>query len=78
MIRDQEVAPPTMKDPFAVTIGACIYMFGGVETTHRIEHNIIETTHINITNALWKLIKTQGGFRWSKVDYQSGVKKPSP
>ena len=63
----QEVASSPVDGPSAVAIGACIYMFGGMEMTPR-----------NITNALWMLARTQEGFHWSKCEYQSGVKLPSP
>ena len=66
-IPEHEVAPPAINDPCAVAIGTCIYLFGG---TNKIT--------LDMTNALWKLTKTQGYFHWDKAACQSSVKLPSP
>ena len=66
-IPDHKKAPPRVKEPFAVTVGTCIYMFAGRGMAFT-----------NIKNTLWKLTRTHGYFQWSKVVYQSGLKRPSP
>ena len=65
---NEKSAPPTVLGACAAAIGTAIYRFGGYDI--KLE---------DITNEMWKLTRApEGCFDWSQLEFQHGVKLPSP